>query len=166
MDHDLRIALRLEYGALARQAVAQLSRVGERAVMRQGHAAVPVVDEDGLCITEAGATGRGVAHVADRQVSLEVGEDLVVEGLADVSHALVGARFAVGVDGYDSGRFLAPVLQGIQSKERQFGRPLDSTDREDAALVPQAIVVPPGGQGPVRQVRHQNSGSGREVMRS
>ena len=142
-DH-LGVGGAVEDGAVVFQLVAQLDRVGQVAVVAQGHGAPAVADNHGLGVGPHPAAGGGVAHMAGGHVGL---------GLAHRSHHLGGEHLvhqpqvpvagddAVLVDGH-AAAFLAPVLQGVQGRIHGHRHILGAgfvVDAEDTALLVEGI---------------------------
>ena len=92
----------------------QLGGIGQVPVVGQGHAALAVVDEQGLGVEAAVGAGGGVAHVAHGDVALSQGFQAgAVEDLSHQARVPPGAEDPVVVQG-DAGALLAPVLQGVE----------------------------------------------------
>ncbi len=109
--------------------------------MGEGHAAELEVGEQRLNVADDGAAGGRIAHVADGDGAGEGADDAAAaEIVADEAERLVAVEMlAVVAD--DAGRFLPPVLQGMEA-ERRCGRGVAmAPDPEDAALVVKMIVV-------------------------
>ena len=152
---DLRVRGGLEDGAPALQLGAQLVGVGEVSVVGQGHAALVVVDQDGLDIALVVAAGGTVADVAHGDVAgAQRPEPLLGEDLAHEAHVPVGGEDTVVVDG-DARALLAPVLQGIKRVIRQgghVGRGL-RIHAEDAALLVDVALLSDPAPGRARRRR-------------
>ena len=83
--------------------------------MGQGHAALEVVDHNGLYVALVVGTGGGVAYMTHGDVPLAQGmKPLGREYLADQSHIAAGGKNPLIVD-HDAGALLAPMLQGKQA---------------------------------------------------
>ena len=74
LDDDLRVAGRLEVGALAFELVPQIAEVDQVAVVRDGDQAPGRIDADGLRIQQGGVAGGRIASVADGQLAGQLGE--------------------------------------------------------------------------------------------
>jgi hypothetical protein len=61
-------------------------------------------------------------------------QDIGAEDVRNQSCALVKPRLSVG-ERTDTGRFLAAMLEGVQSEERQLRSVIDATQADDAALL-------------------------------
>ena len=134
MQHDFRVAARLEDGAPPDEVVAQLARVDEIAVVANRDLPMRTVDEDGLSVRELALAGRRVAHVADCRRSGQLGQRFAVEGIGDVAHRARHTHL-LGVGRRNPRAFLSAVLQRVQPEIRHVGRLGMSEDAEDAALV-------------------------------
>ena len=83
--------------------------------MGQRHAALIVVDQNGLDVALVVRTCGTVAHMADGDVAKpQRAEALLGKHIADQPHVPPGAEQAVIVDN-DTGTFLPAVLKGVQS---------------------------------------------------
>ena len=134
MQDDLGVAARLEDRAVADELVAQLARVDEIAVVRDGDLSVRAVDQERLRVLELALAGRRVARVADGRCGRQRLERRLVERLGDLAHAArTRIRFAVG--GGDAGALLAAVLERVEAEVGEVGGLGMSEDAEDAALV-------------------------------
>ena len=72
--------------------------------------------------------------MADGDVTVECGEDALVEGLRHEAHVLHHGD-VLGVADGDAGRLLTPVLEGVQAQIREVGHGLAWCEHtEDAAL--------------------------------
>ena len=150
MDQNLGVGGRLEDAAPIYQGAPQRPGVGQIAVVGHGQAAEGELGEQRLDVAKKRAAGSRIAHVADRGITFQPGHDLFrAEDVADQPERSVGVEVAAVV-GDDAGRFLAPVLQGVQAQRCQGGRVRVAEDGEDAALVAHAVGVIPGcvGHGP------------------
>ena len=107
---DLRVAGGVEDGAGHFQLGAQLVGVGQVAVVGQGHAALVVVDHDGLGVEPPVPSGGGVAHMAHGHgAGTQVVQDLRGKDLAHQPHVLVVPEQTVVAD-HNAAALLAPVL--------------------------------------------------------
>ena len=141
VDDHLGIGGGLEYAAMGDEIGAQRERVGEVAVVRDAEPAEGEVGEERLDVAHFGCALRGIAVVADRGVAFQRVDHLARrEDVADPAERPVRVEErAVSAD--DAGRFLPPVLQGVQA-ERGMGRGVGvPEDAEDPALLAQLVVV-------------------------
>ena len=105
----------MEDRPLTLQLETQLLGVGQVAVVGQRHAALIVVDQNGLDVALVVRTGGTVAHMADGDIAKsQRAEPLLGKHIADQPHVPPGAEQAVIVDN-DTGTFLPAVLKGVQS---------------------------------------------------
>ena len=100
----------------------ELLGVGEVAVVAEREPGVGDRAVDGLRVAPRARTGRGVADVTDREVTLERREPALVEHLRDETHVL-DDRDRLAVADRDAGRLLAAVLQGVEAEVRVLGEP-------------------------------------------
>src|SRR5579872_5730866 len=147
MNDHLGVRGRLEDAAAPHQTVAQLIRVGEVAVVADRQAAEGEIGEQRLHVAQRDLAGGGIADVTDCRMSRQPTDDVLgTEILADETEAAMGVKL-LAVVGDDSGRFLAAMLQGVQSQRSQgcrIGMPINP---ENAAFLPEMVVVPGmGGQ--------------------
>ncbi len=133
-DH-LRVGGRLADGAVAHELLAQRQAVREIAVVGHREAAAVELGEEGLHVAQHCFAGGGVADVADGGRAGEALDHPL--GGEVVAHEPVPALRVEGapVEGDDAGRFLAPVLQGVQAERRDGGGVRVAEDAEDAALL-------------------------------
>ena len=110
VDQDLGIVRGTENAAVQLDLAAQLARVYEVAVVRNGEVALDMGDGDRLCILAARVAGRRVADMADRHGTRHPVERFLVENRADQTNVLMAVDHAVFVDG-DAGCLLTAVLQ-------------------------------------------------------
>ncbi len=96
MQDDLAIDRRLKNGALGLQLLAQLRRVGQVAVVRDGDLAFGAIDGERLRIGDVGGTGRGIARVAHRHRADQIVQHVAVENLRHQSHAAMHAKLFAG----------------------------------------------------------------------
>ena len=137
---DLGVRGGAEDGAVELVALAQLGGVREVAVVREGHAALDVADDEGLGVLAALAAGGAVAAVGDGHAPLgQLAEHVLREDLADEARVRVAGDDAVVVHG-DAAALLAAVLQGVERvvRDAQDVRALfPHVDAEYAALLVQ-----------------------------
>ena len=140
----------MEDGAAQLQLFSQFRRIGDVAVVGQGHAALDVVDHNGLGVGPVVAAGGAVADVAHHHVALsQAAEDCGGEHLAHQTRVLIGPEQAVVSDD-DAAALLSPVLQGEQAIVSLGGEILllRGKDAEYAAFFTQASHYLPS---PVRR---------------
>ena len=106
--------------------------------MGKGHWAQSGVEQDRLGVAGLARTRRGIAVVADRELTGQALEDLGGEHLAHQTHVLVQAhlRGAAGfrVKDGDPRRFLTAVLKGVETEVGEVGhRLIAGQDRKHAA---------------------------------
>src|SRR5918993_1519866 len=131
-----RVRRRVELQAVFCQAIPQPLSVYEVAVVGNGHVYVAATAELRLGVLPGSRPGRRVADVAEGQVSgLEGRQAWSVEDLRDETHVAHRGR-ALPVGDGDAGRFLAPVLEGVEPEVRalsQLPRELAGVEAEDTA---------------------------------
>ena len=99
----------------------ELLGVGEVAVVAEREAGVGDRAVHRLRVAPRARTGRGVADVADREMTVERREPALVEHLRDEAHVLDdGDRLAVAHR--DAGRLLPAVLQRVEAEVRAGAR--------------------------------------------
>ena len=138
VQHDLGVAARLEDGALAHELVAQLVRVHQVAVVRDGNLPVPALDQERLRVREAALTRRRIAHVADRHRPGHLRQHRRVEHVGDMAHRL-GDAHQVPVRRGDAGALLPAVLHGVEPEVREVRGLGVAVDAEDAAFVVELV---------------------------
>ena len=134
VEDDLGIAGGLEDRTGAHQLVTQLARVDQVAIVGDGNLPVAAVDEEWLRVFDRAVAGRGIARVADRQMTAETVDRLFREGVGDLAHAACQPH-ALAVAGRDAGAFLSAVLQRVQTERGQGGGLGVAEDPKNAALV-------------------------------
>src|SRR6185369_10421913 len=127
--------------ALPFHLVPERERVHEIPVVADRDLALAIVHDERLRVRELAPARRGVAVVADRDRSAEVLQRATREDVGHEAQSLVLAILhAVGRD--DAGALLAAVLEGVEPGVGEPRRVLRSPDSENAALLPQAVLVP------------------------
>ena len=107
---DLRVGGGLKNGAFRLQLLAQFVGVGEIAVVSQSHAALMVIDQNGLNIALVVAAGGAVPHMAYGNVALsQRRETLRREHVAHQSYVPIGGEHPVVVH-HNAAALLSPVL--------------------------------------------------------
>ena len=110
MDDDFRIRRRLEDGAAANQFAAQLHRVGDVAIMRDGETARIQFGIERLHVAQRGFAGGGIADMAARASARQAANHVVaVEIAGDMAHGPMGVELMAVPAGY-AGCFLAAML--------------------------------------------------------
>src|SRR5439155_24853307 len=133
-----------ELVALVLEVVAEKLGVDQVAVVPHRERAVCAVDANGLGVLLAAGAGSGVASVADRGVTRQVAEVVLLEDLRDEAHAAMQVD-AESVGRGDAGALLAAVLEGIDAVEGDAGYIFTGrVDAEYAALLSPGLV---GGIG-------------------
>lgn len=148
LRYQLRIAVRRQADAACQHIAAQTLAVDQLAVVRHRHHAVCGVHDKRLAVHLLGGGRRRVACVADAHISAQLSDRLIVEYVADQTHALVYVEIlrALSQTRHDSGRLLSAMLQRHQTQAHHLRNvhlrwPIAARDRpKDAALVRQAGV--------------------------
>ena len=112
--------------------------------MGQGHAALIVVDQNGLHIALVVAAGGAVAHMTHGNVSLAQRiQPLLGEHLADQTHIPVRSKYSVIIH-HNARALLSAVLQRIQGiiGQRGYIGRLLGIDAENSALLVDVPVAP------------------------
>src|SRR3546814_1922145 len=108
---------------------------------RQGEAAAGEIREQRLDVAQRRLAGGRIAVVTDGGVAGEARHDAFGgEDIADQAKVAVSVE-VLPVEGDDAGRFLTPVLQGVQAERGQRGGILVAEHAEDPALVVELVVV-------------------------
>ena len=114
MDDDLGIDRGNENGSPGLQLVPDAAGVDQVAVMGEGDGAPGILDGDGLGVSN---WEEPVVEYRTWPMALGPGKCLksvLVKNIGDQAHALVVEKLAV-FHGADAGRFLAPVLEGMEA---------------------------------------------------
>lgn len=112
MENDFGIRSGVKDGPMVFKVTPEGAVVNEVTVMGNADGAETVTGDEGLNVFEHGLAGGGVTDVADGEVAGELVEFGFVEDVGDKSDAGDGLENVV-VDGYDSGAFLAAVLERV-----------------------------------------------------
>ena len=124
------------------QALGELDRVREVAVVAERDTGVADRPVDGLRVAPRARPRRRVAHVPHREVPVERRELELVEDLADQAHVL-DDRDHLAVARGDPGRLLAAVLERVEPEVGELrDRPARRIDAEDAARLAYLVVHP------------------------
>ena len=138
VEYDFAVACRMENRAVALKLPAYVGRVGEVAVVRQRNGTPPAVYQDRLCICKLAFTRRRITDMPNGRVTGQLLEMRFAENVRHMPHFLAEMEFP-SVRAHDAGRFLAPVLQSVQSQVGQPRRLRMRHDRENATLLFQLI---------------------------
>ena len=112
----------MEDGALLFQPVPQLHGVCQIAVMGKGHAALMVVDDQGLDVALVIRAGGGITHMAYHDIALAQGSQMLrCEYLVHKARIPEGCEYAVIIDD-DTGALLSPVLEGEKAVVSKGGQ--------------------------------------------
>src|SRR3974390_2253613 len=103
MEHDLRVAVRLEYGAAFLESLAQFERIGDVAVMRDRDQTLAARDREGLRVQNGRIPGRRIARVTNGVVARQFLEDIVGEDVRNMTHRFAGVDL-FAVTGRNAGR--------------------------------------------------------------
>ncbi len=113
--------------------------------------------EQRLDVPQRRLAGRRIAVVADRDVALQPGDDLVrIEVAGDMAHRAVGVE-VLAVEAGDARGFLPAMLERVQPERAQRRRAVGPVDADDAAFLVQVIAVFVAGEGVGRDVVHRDS---------
>ncbi len=138
---DLGVGGRLEQRAALDQLVAQRIGIGQVAVVGDGEAAGGEVGEQRLDVAQDGVAGGGIADMADRGMAAQPAHHrLGGEAVGDLAEVAMGVE-VLAVEGDDAGRLLPAMLQGMQPEHGVRRCLADAADAEDAAFLPQMIVI-------------------------
>ena len=85
-------------------------------------------------ILDAATAMGGVAHVADRHISVERSEILAVEDFGHEPESLDPVKFSIIVDRDDSSAFLAAMLKGMETVVGHLGGVGHAPDTEHPAF--------------------------------
>ena len=140
VGQNLAVGGGLEQAALVFEVGAQQGRIDDIAVVRHREIARIVAEQERLDILDAAASGRRIAHMADRHVAAQRGELRLVEHLRHQSVTLDAAEYAV-VRRHDSGPLLSAVLQRMQTVIGQRRGVRHAEDAEHPALLMQLAVT-------------------------
>ena len=134
MGQDLAVGCGLEKAAAVLQVLSQLRGIDHVAVVDKGEVTAVVPEEKRLDILDAATAMGGVAHVADRHISVERSEILAVEDFGHEPESLDPVKFSIIVDRDDSAAFLAAMLKGMETVVGHLGGVGDSPDTEHPAF--------------------------------
>ena len=150
MQNHLGIGGRLADGAFFDEGIAQRESVGKIAVMAEGKAAGIEIDEKRLHVAQHRIAAGRIADMAHRHVALQpLDHRARGEMVADQADAAFGME-VVPVEADDAGRFLAAMLERMQTERGQSRGIGMIEDAEDAALLVQPVLFEPVQIGPLR----------------
>jgi len=141
VGNDLGIAGGVENGALHLQRPAQLHGVHQIAVVGQRHAALDVVDHDGLAVFPPVSAGGAVAHMAHGHGAAGKGiQHRLCEHLIEQARVLIVRKQSVVVH-HDAAALLPPVLEGVEPVIGAHGEigALRAADAQHAAFLVQLV---------------------------
>lgn len=116
------------------QVLSQLGGIDHVAVVDKGEVTAVVPEEERLDILYAASAVCGVAHVADRHISVERSEILAVEDFGHEPESLDPVKFSLIVDRDDSAALLAAMLKRVEAVVGHLGGVRDSPDTEHPAF--------------------------------
>ncbi len=134
MGQDLAVGCGLEKAAAVLQIFPQLRGIHHVTIVDKGEITTVVPEEKRLDILDAATAMSGVAHVADRHISVERSEILAVEDFGHEPESLDPVKFSTIVDRDDSAAFLAAMLKGMETVVGHLGGVGDSPDTEHPAF--------------------------------
>ena len=143
VEYHLGVGGRLANSAFLDEGFAQSQRVGEVAVMRQREAAGIEIDEERLHVAQDRVAAGRVADMANGHIALQpVDHRPRGEMVADKTEAAFGVEMAP-VEADDAGRFLAAMLERMESERRERRGIGMIEDAEDAARLVQPVLFEP-----------------------
>ncbi len=151
VQNDLAVAGGLKDGALPLEALADIGRVHQVAVMRQGNASLVALDADGLGVQQRRVAGGRIAGVADGQASGHTRQRFIIEDVGHQPHGFVEQN-ALPIRGGDPGGFLAAMLQSVQAQIGQGGGLGVAPDGDHAAFFPKLVRLAVEHQAPTFQI--------------
>ncbi len=138
MNDDLGIAVGLENRTLPFEAAANLLRVHQISVVRQRHDAFVGLHHDGLGIEQRRISGGGITRMADGEGAMQLVELFLLENVGHQSHGPVGVQ-RQAVRGDDAGRFLAAMLQRVQTQVSELLGLGMGMNRDHPAFLPELV---------------------------
>ncbi len=146
MDDDFGVAGRLEQAAAPHQLAPQLIGIRQIAVVADRQPAEFEIGEQWLDVALRHLAGRRIAHMADRDRAGQAVDDVFrAEIVADQPRSAMRVELAAVIRD-DAGRFLAAMLQGMQTERRQRGGVRMAIDPEHAAFFVEMIRVNAAGR--------------------
>ena len=106
------------------QVVTQLSCIHQIAIVGKGERANAGVQHHRLGIANLATAGSGIAVVTDGQIAGEALQHGLIKHLAHQAHVLVQPHLAIGIKNGNTSRFLASVLQGVETEVGEVGHRL------------------------------------------
>ena len=117
------------------QLAAQGRAVGEVAVVAQGHISIMETENERLNVVGAARAGSGVAHVANRPVSLQAFDfSLVAEHLGQQTRSAMTDEMTIIV-GDNAGTLLTAMLQRVQAEVGESGGVRVAPNAENTAFL-------------------------------
>ncbi len=139
MQDHLGIGGGLHHGAVANEVAAQRKPIGEIAVMRDREPAGVQFGEQRLHVAQDGLARGRIADMSDGRCSRQPLDHLAAgKGVADEAKPALAVKSAA-VEGDDARRFLAAVLQGVQSERCDGGGLGMAENAKHAALLAQRV---------------------------
>ncbi len=135
VHEHLGIGIGMEDRAFVLQFAAQRQAVRQIAVVTQCHVAVVEAEDERLDVVDAAGTGSGIAHMADRPVSLQTFDfAFVAEHLGQQTRAAMTDEMTVIV-GDNAGAFLTTMLQRVQAEVGESGGVRVAPNAENTAFL-------------------------------
>ena len=117
------------------QLAAQGRAVGEVAVVAQGHISIMETEDERLNVVGAARAGSGVAHMANRPVSLQTFDfSLVAEHLGQQTRSAMTDEMTIIV-GDNAGTLLTAMLQRVQAEVGESGGVRVAPNAENTAFL-------------------------------
>ncbi len=134
MQNDFAVHGRLENRAAIFQFVAQLRRVRQISVVRDGDLPARAIHGERLRVFQLRRAGGGIARVADGGFADEAVQNFAVENLRHEAHAVMLVKFPV-VASDDARAFLPAMLERVKAVVGQFGGVRMAENAEDSAIM-------------------------------
>lgn len=116
------------------QVLSQLGGIDHVAVVDKGEVTAVVPEEERLDILYAASAVCGVAHMADRHVTVQRTEILGVEDFGHEPESLDPVKFSIIVDRDDSAALLAAMLKRVEAVVGHLGGVGHAPDTEHPAF--------------------------------
>jgi hypothetical protein len=139
MHDDFGIAVGLKDGTAMLEFAAPLGGVGEIAVVAESDFAFVAIDHDGLSVEESFVAGGGITCVAYGECAGEFCEDGGHENFFDFAHGAMEIEIGA-IARNDASRFLAAMLERVETEIGEIGGFGMAEDAKDAAFVVEVIV--------------------------